>query len=620
MMRMKIVSCILFIGFSYNGVGAAQNNNSAPAEDASNRVEQSVRSEFTFSQKPNKIGAGAIGKIRLSDAAQPQQAIAEYLVRTDRDVRISNTLRVKRSFTSKFGRRHVEMEEVIGGVRVYGSKVKLAADQDGNIVYLSENLPDTYVDNATGNPIDQSAALRAAAAWNFNDVATPPRSKSTEAQKDTFDKGDFFYEDPTVERVLLRTTNGQLEHGAVVFTWSKDTNLLYETIVDARGRIVENRLRTAFDSYRIFPDHPGNSSQTIRNGPGSGNTQSPNGWLSGSQTTINISGNNVHAYLDVNFDNAPDAGGTSVTTGNFLATANLSQAPTTTSNQAVAVQNLFYWNNVIHDELYDHGFTEAVGNFQEDNFGKGGSGSDSVNAEAQDGCVRLDQFGQCTQFDNASFAPTTDGTSPRMQMGLFSPANPDRDSDVDSDIIWHEYGHGLTWRMVGNMGGAVSAGIGEGMSDVLAIIKNNNDVVGEYATNDAGGIRRDPYTNYPRTLIDYDSSPPSPHPNGEIYAAAIWRLWEIFQDKGLSADLLMDHLVDGLNFTPGDPDYLDMRDGLLASTPNNIDRHVWQAFADFGMGVDAVFNPPTIVESFNTPGAFAVVPLNGFSLIPTSAQ
>jgi hypothetical protein len=39
-----------------------------------------------------------------------------------------------------------------------------------------------------------------------------------------------------------------------------------------------------------------------------------------------------------------------------------------------------------------------------------------------------------------------------------------RDGDLDADIIWHEYGHGLTWRMIGEMSGPFAGAIGEGMS------------------------------------------------------------------------------------------------------------------------------------------------------------
>ena len=142
-------------------------------------------------------------------------------------------------------------------------------------------------------------------------------------------------------------------------------------------------------------------------------------------------------------------------------------------------------------EPYKAGFTESAGNFQEDNFGTTAVefAGDGVLAEAQDG----------PGFNNANFATPDDGINPRMQMYLWNLSNPRRDGDLDSDIIWHEYGHGLTWRMIGGMSGPLSGAIGEGMGDTLAIYADDNDVVAEYSSNNPIGIRRDPYTNYPRT-------------------------------------------------------------------------------------------------------------------------
>src|SRR6185369_10447799 len=104
------------------------------------------------------------------------------------------------------------------------------------------------------------------------------------------------------------------------------------------------------------------------------------------------------------------SGGSAVNKGNFLTAANLAAAPSTTANRAVAVQNLFYLNNVIHDVLYRHGFNESAGNFQFNNFGKGGGYYDPVLAEAQDG----------GGTDNANFATPPDGSRPRMQMYLWA--------------------------------------------------------------------------------------------------------------------------------------------------------------------------------------------------------
>ena len=145
---------------------------------------------------------------------------------------------------------------------------------------------------------------------------------------------------------------------------------------------------------------------------------------------MNISGNNANAYLDRDANNGPDGGGTAVTNGVFDAVADLAAEPTKAANQAVAVQNLFYLTNLMHDTLYLHGFDEAAGNFQADNFGKGGVGSDPVLAEAQDG----------SGMDNANFATPADGSSPRMQMYLWTPGSPTHQAVVSGSAAVDGYG------------------------------------------------------------------------------------------------------------------------------------------------------------------------------------
>ena len=199
----------------------------------------------------------------------------------------------------------------------------------------------------------------------------------------------------------------RLARGWLVETWTLRKNLLHHTIVDGDGRVLDVEKRTAEDTYNICAEDPLKGSQTIVSGPGNGNVQSPAGWLgAGAQQTFQISGNNVDAYLDTAVNNQPDKGGTPVTSGDFVTAVDFAVTPTTNGNKAVSVQNLFYLNNVIHDILYRHGFDEVAGNFQVNNFGKGGRASDAVNAEAQDG----------SGTDNANFATPPDGQSPRMQM------------------------------------------------------------------------------------------------------------------------------------------------------------------------------------------------------------
>ncbi|MCG6118348.1 MAG: M36 family metallopeptidase [Aquimonas sp.] len=80
-------------------------------------------------------------------------------------------------------------------------------------------------------------------------------------------------------------------------------------------------------------------------------------------------------------------------------------------NVPPAVVNLFYWNNILHDVLWQYGFDEPAGNFQVNNYGRGGVGNDAVNADALDGSDRSPP-----NTNNANFGTPGDGSAPRMQM------------------------------------------------------------------------------------------------------------------------------------------------------------------------------------------------------------
>jgi hypothetical protein len=77
------------------------------------------------------------------------------------------------------------------------------------------------------------------------------------------------------------------------------------------------------------------------------------------------------------------------------------------------------------------------------------------------------------------------------------------DSALDSDIVYHEYGHGLSWRMIGHMSGPIAGAIGEGNSDGIALLINGDDCIGEYGTSSPCGFRRAPYAGYPNTYGDF---------------------------------------------------------------------------------------------------------------------
>jgi hypothetical protein len=169
-------------------------------------------------------------------------------------------------------------------------------------------------------------------------------------------------------------------------------------------------------SYRVFEipkNDPNDGPRTLVNTPADA-TASPFGWHDVSGTpepdyTI-TRGNNTHTYTDRDATNQPDpgseaAGGPGLT---FDFPADLDEHPQTYVDAAVT--NLFYWCNIIHDIFHLYGFDEPSGNFQVNNYGRGGVGGDDVRCEAQDG----------SGHNNANFStPAVDGGRPRMQMFLW---------------------------------------------------------------------------------------------------------------------------------------------------------------------------------------------------------
>ena len=544
----------------------------------------------SYAQQPREVKADTA----RVDRGRPDQPLTPPSGRGAADVvreflrprhgnQIVQSLVVTREEATARGVVLVGFEQEAAGLPVYGAYVKAVVAHDGALLAVIDHL--VAVPALVPARVGESDALREVLARRYPGAAVPPAVR-TEGLTTEFAASALFPDSPRVSRVAVPMADGALHGGYLVSTWDRD-NVLRYTVVGGDGRVLNEELRTNTDSYKVFTVHPGVTSQMVVAGPGAGGAESPGGWLAGvaMKTTV---GNNVDAYLDRDNNNAADAGSrpTGGTSGDFLFTADLGAAPTTSTNQQVAVTNLFYLNNVVHDRLYRHGFTEAAGNFQMDNFGKGGLGSDPVNAEAQDG----------GGTNNANFATPSDGTRPRMQMYLWNTASPARDGDVDSDIVYHEYGHGLTWRMIGNMQGPLAGAIGEGMSDTLALyINSGDDRVAEYSYNHPVGIRRYPYTNYPLTYGDVSGS--SVHNDGEIYAATMWKLRTLWLGSGRAVDDLFDHVVDGMNHTPSRPAYEDMRDGILTSIAvdgslGTSERHerqcvVWEAFAAFGIGEGA---------------------------------
>lgn len=194
--------------------------------------------------------------------------------------------------------------------------------------------------------------------------------------------------------------------------------------------------------------------------------------------------------------------------------------------------------SLLVEDRADTGRSQVSGNFQEDNFDRGGLGRDAVQTNAQDG----------SGTNNANFATPPDGQRPRMRMYVWTNSQPYRDGDLEAGIVIHEYAHGISTRLTGGpansgcLGWGEAGGAGEGWGDWFATIirmhaSNETDFsMGEWASNRDGGIRNYRYSR--NQTINQDTYKSldkggywGVHAIGEVWAEMLFEVVENFIDK-----------------------------------------------------------------------------------------
>lgn len=323
-------------------------------------------------------------------------------------------------------------------------------------------------------------------------------------------------------------------------------------------------------------------------------------------------------------------------------------------NQFQAATNAHVHTSRFHDylEAAPIGFDEASGNFQRTNTSGSGLGNDYVRVEVNDGGGR----------NNANFLTPPDGMAPRMQMYLRTTR--DVNSSDQADVVYHEYGHGLSNRLVVTASGSSaltglqSRMMGEAWSDFysLDLLVHEGHIAdtsapGEvqlgYYVHSPGGTRYKPIDcpvnatataacngtpSFVATILGgytYGDivpmyalllAPPfaplyneGPHDGGEIWGQT---LWDIRTALGRQAALAL--ITGGMRLSADGPSMLDMRDAILQqavamrSAPGAPDDHyeaLWAIFAKRGMGADA-----------STRGAGSTTPTEGFGLMTSAGS
>ncbi len=213
------------------------------------------------------------------------------------------------------------------------------------------------------------------------------------------------------------------------------------------------------------------------------------------------------------------------------------------------------------------------------------------------------------------------------------------DSDFDNGVIAHEYGHGISNRLVGGASNTDclynAEQMGEGWSDWLGLMLTIQP--GDVATQPRGmatylinepttgtGIRPAPYsTDFALNDYTYGNTNSSqlsmPHGIGFVWASMLWDLnWALIDQFGFDPNvktgtggnnIAMRLVIEGMKLTPCGPGFVDARDAIIQADQDlyNGD-HVcllWEVFAKRGLGFSASQGDPDNrsdqMEAFDLP-------------------
>jgi hypothetical protein len=194
------------------------------------------------------------------------------------------------------------------------------------------------------------------------------------------------------------------------------------------------------------------------------------------------------------------------------------------------------------------------------------------------------------------------------------------DSALDNLIISHEYGHGLSVRLLAGANNIDcldnAEQMGEGWSDYFGLMLTTDwskadpeDIrgIGTYVSNQSTsgkGIRRFPYsTSYSINPMTYDDLKNSPvtHDVGAVWCSMLWDMtWNIIESDGRDQNIYtgmggnnvaLRLVIDGIKILNCYPGFIDGRNAILMADSllyqGQYQFQIWKAFAARGQGFSA---------------------------------
>ena len=498
------------------------------------------------------------------------------------------------------GFTHLRFRQADRGIPVFDGGVRVSLDRGGRIISAA-GAPAPQVDSAVPR-LDAVAAVRALGVTGPVRVTAGPAGvrRTTE-----FEGGDF-------ARLVLYGS-GRATRLAWHLTYGVSDVVHYDAVVDAttgavlfRQNLVKNDVPAD-----VFLSHPAQGAQVeVDFEP----------WLDLSQ--LRLKGPNAHVYSDVDDNDSaslseeierrplPDddfrfgfqdfAHASCPDPAEALCSWD-STAGTRLANREQNGVQAFYLVNRFHDHLASDPQIQFAG-FE---------GVDAVQVETDDGA---ETGPNSAHVNNANMLTLPEGREPTMQLFLFRAPFRSVNGGDSAAIVWHEYTHGLSNRLVtyddgsGALSSAQAGAMGEGWSDWYALdllvgdglmpddplVAGEVDV-GHYVDLTPNTVRSMPI-DCPVTPTSLDcpgpgytyadfgqiAGGPEVHADGEIWAQTLWDL-----RAKVGPDDAQRLITEGMRLAPPESSFLDMRNAILAADTGlgGGDRTaIWQVFAARGMG------------------------------------
>jgi len=479
-----------------------------------------------------------ITQVNITYAQKNYEKAVEYFKETAKENKfspddLSELIVTDQYISKKSGIEHFYLKQALKGIEVNSSNSSIHFTKENTVLVAHYKLISNYKSNIDRTEPVLSAIEAIEEVAKQLGLESPKNIEVVEKEQGLNKKGVYKGGGISAENIPFKLVYQPQKDGSIVLAWDliiseiKEDNLWHFQIDASTGKLLgqtslvdnckhnndnadghsceyssnynkrnNNNLNAGLlapSSYEVFNlplESPDEGLRTIVINPADA-TASPDGWhLLNNTTTF---GNNVDAFIPNEIGTADDYrpdGGANLQFINYPIDLSMNPA----LYQDAGVTNAFYIANKVHDILFHYGFDEVSGNFQEVNYTSLGEDSDNVRINVQNDV-------KC----NASFSTQPDGTNGTMRLYVCSRGEL-KDGGFNNTTIIHEYGHGVSRRLVGGPANTSTINntenLKEGWSDILALLftmkptdtRMTPRYYGSWFYNDPDGIRPQPYS------------------------------------------------------------------------------------------------------------------------------